>query len=54
MCQSVYFNKVAGLESLAEVFSYEFWEISKNTFFTEHLRATASGHVSVFMTLAAK
>ena len=33
MCQSVYFNKVAGRESLAQVFSYEFWEISKNTFF---------------------
>ena len=24
------------------VFSCEFWEISKNTFFTEHLWATAS------------
>ena len=29
-------------ETLAQVFSYEFCEISKNTFFTEHLRATAS------------
>ena len=28
-------------ETLAHVFSCEFWEISKNTFFTEHLRATA-------------
>ena len=29
-------------ETLAQVFSYEFCEISKNTFFTENLRATAS------------
>ena len=25
------------------MFSYEFFEIFKNTFFTEHLRATVSG-----------
>ena len=29
-------------ETLAQVFSCEFGEISKNTFFTEHLWATAS------------
>ena len=29
-------------ETLAQLFSCEFWEISKNTFFTEHLWATAS------------
>ena len=29
-------------ESLTQVFSCEFCEISKNTFFTEHLRATVS------------
>ena len=29
-------------ESLAHVFSCEFCEISKNNFFTEHLRTTAS------------
>ena len=29
-------------ETLAQVFSCEFLEISKNTFFTEHLLATAS------------
>ena len=29
-------------ETLAEEFSYEFCEIFKNTFFTDHLRATAS------------
>ena len=31
-------------ETLAQVFSCKFWEISKNTFFAEHLRATASAH----------
>ena len=31
------------IESLAQMFSCEFYEISKNTFFTEeHLRVTAS------------
>ena len=29
-------------ETLAQVFSSEFWEISKNTFFKEHLWTTAS------------
>ena len=29
-------------ETLAQVISCEFFEISKNTFFIEHLRATAS------------
>ena len=33
-------------EALAQVFSCEFWEISKNTFFTEHLWATASNEVN--------
>ena len=28
-------------EALAQVFSSEFWEISKNIFFTDHLRRTA-------------
>ena len=42
LCQSVFFNKVAGLspgpynlikkETLAQVFSHELCEISKNTF----------------------
>ena len=36
--QRLFFKK----ESLAQVFSCEFCEISKNTFFTEHLQATAS------------
>ena len=43
LCQSLFFNKVA--ETLAQVFSCEFCQISKNTFFTEHLRATASTYM---------
>ena len=49
LCQSLFFNKVAGLtcifikkETLAQVSSSEFCEIFKNTFFIEDLRATAS------------
>ena len=30
-------------ETLAHIFSCEFWEISRNSSFKEHLRATASG-----------
>ena len=47
--QSFMFNKVLGgaynfikKETLAQVFSCEFWEIFKSTFFTEHLRETAA------------
>ena len=39
LCQSVFFNK---RETLAQVFSCEFCEISKNIFFREHHRATTS------------
>ena len=47
---SLFSHKVAGLrpatlfkkETLAQVFSHEFWEIFKNTYFAEHLWATAS------------
>ena len=42
-CQGLFFNEVAiKKESLALLLSCEFCEISKNTFFTEHLWATAS------------
>ena len=34
-------------ETLADVFSCEFCDISKNTFFTEHRRATASRKSSI-------
>ena len=44
LCQSFFFKKVAGLspQTLAQVFSCEFCETSKNTFFKENLRTTAS------------
>ena len=38
LCQSLFFNRV----TLAQVFSWEFCEISKNIFFTEHLPTTAN------------
>ena len=57
LCQSLFFNKVAGLspeacnfikkETLAQVFSCEFCEISKNTFLTEHLWPAASENLAV-------
>ena len=48
LCQNLFFNKVAVLrpagllekETLAQVFSCEFYEINKNNFFTEHFHAT--------------
>ena len=54
LCQSLLFNKVTGIcdrpeacnffkkETLAQAISFEFCKISKNTFFIEHLRETAS------------
>ena len=50
LCQSLFYDKAAGLtpatlfkkETLAQVFSCEFCEISKNTFFTEYLLTPAS------------
>ena len=54
LCQNLFFNKVAGAacnfikkESLAQVFSCEFCEISKNTFLTEHFWATASFNIKL-------
>ena len=51
MPESLFFNKFAGLrpatllkkESLAQVFSYEFCEISKNTFFDRTSPVAAPG-----------
>ena len=40
--QSLFFNKVAG-QTMAQVFSCEICENSKNIFFTEHIWVTASG-----------
>ena len=44
----------APAESLAYVFSCEFCEISKNTVFTEHLRATASRYLKPLVKLPCK
>ena len=42
LCLSLFFNSnFIKKESLAQIFFCEFCEISKNTFFTEHLWATA-------------
>ena len=48
LCQRFFFNKVAACnfikkDSQAQAFSCEFWETSKNTFFTQHLQTTAFG-----------
>ena len=37
-----YFNKVAGLQT-SQVFSCEYYEISKNTYFEEHLKTAVLG-----------
>ena len=49
LCQSLFFDKVTFLrpatlltETLAQMLSCEFCEVSKNTFFTEDLRKTTS------------
>ena len=47
LSQNLFFNKVAGLnfikkETLAQVFSCEFCEVFKSTFFTKNLWTTAS------------
>ena len=43
LCQSLFFKK----QTLAHVFSCEFYETSKNTIFTEHLWTNASAQSSV-------
>ena len=51
LCQSLFSNKVASLSS-AQVLSCEFREMPKSTFFTEHLRATASEYlVLIWLTM---
>ena len=53
MCQSLFFIKVAlacnfiKKETPAQAFSCEFCEISKNTFFAEHLWKSASEQSSL-------
>ena len=46
LCQSLFFERPETCnfiekESLTQVFSCEFWEIFKNTYFEEHLRTAA-------------
>ena len=49
LCQSLFLMKLQAVcnfvkkETLAQVFSWKFCEISKDTFSIEHLPATASG-----------
>ena len=45
--------KLQKKEALAQVFSCEFCDISKNTFFTEHIRTTASVQIQNLYTLLA-
>ena len=51
LCQSLFFKKSLFIkkETLAQDLSYEFYEISKNTFSTELLWATASVNVHFTM-----
>ena len=56
--QSLFFKNFAGAaynfiktETLAQVFSCEFCEISKNNFFTEHLQTTTSVHTPLLREL---
>ena len=58
LCQSLFFNKVAGWglqlyekEILAQVFSCDVLEISQNTTFTDYLRATLSVYKSEMIKL---
>ena len=51
-CQNLFFKKVANFmkkETLARVFSCEFCEISKSTFFTEHILTTTSDQTKFLM-----
>ena len=57
LCQSLFFNEVAGLrpatllkkEALAQVFSYEFCEISRNIFLQRTPLVAASGRSSLVL-----
>ena len=44
LCWSLFFNKE---KTMTKVFSDKVWKISKNNFFTEHLRTTASKSCAV-------
>ena len=53
-CASLFFNKLYAppcnfirKETLAQVFSSEFYELSQDTFFIEHLQVTAFGFTNI-------
>ena len=48
MWQTLFFRNFIKKKTLAQVFSCEFCETSKNTFFTEHLQVTASEIVAEY------
>ena len=48
MTNNMFIEAVALRWSVKKVFPCEFCEIFKNTFFTEHLRATAPGFLFMF------
>ena len=49
LCQSPFFNKVAKIETLAQVFSYEFCEIAKNILFYRAPPVAASVYTNVYV-----
>ena len=51
MPESLFFCKFIKKETLAQMFSCEFYDISKNIFFTEHLRTTTSNIVKAAETV---
>ena len=53
LCQSVFFNKFASLRpvTLAQVFSCEFCDIFKNTFFIKHFRWLLLYHQNCFVAI---
>ena len=49
LCRSPFYMRLIEKKASVQVFSCEFREIFKNTFFTEHLRSTASGRWFVIL-----
>ena len=49
LCQSPFFNKVAKIETLSQVYFYEFCEIAKNTLFYRTPLVAASVYTNVYM-----
>ena len=49
LCQSPFFNKVAKIETLSQVYFYEFCEIAKNTLFYRTPLVAASVYTNVYV-----